>query len=64
MDNQTRLTICAYSPLQGGALITDSIHLYLQWDGMDCSFVHNPAGSFAITLQQLLDPNGLHVILE
>ena len=31
---------------------------------MDQSFVHNPAGTFAITLRQLLDPNGLHVILE
>ena len=33
-----------------------------QW--VKLSFVHNPAGTFAITLQQLLDPNGLHVILE
>ena len=28
------------------------------------SFVHNPAGPFAIRLQQLLEPNGLHVILQ
>ena len=28
------------------------------------SFVHNPAGPFAMRLQQLFEPNGLHVILE
>ena len=55
--------LCLQS-LQGGALPTDIIYLYLQCDGMDHSFVHNPAGTFAITLQQLLDPNGLHVFLE
>ena len=28
------------------------------------SCVHEPAGPFAICFQQLLEPNGLHVILE
>ena len=43
--------------VKDGALPADIIHLYLECDGMDHSFVHNPAGTFAITLQQLLDPN-------
>ena len=50
--------------VKDGALPTDIIHLYLECDGMDHSFVHNPDGPFAIRLQQLLEPNGLHVILE
>ena len=31
---------------------------------MDFIFVHNPAGPFAIALQHLLEPNGLHIILK
>ena len=50
--------------VRDGALPTDIIHLYLECDGMDFTFVHNPAGPFAISLQQLLEPNGLHIILE
>ena len=50
--------------VKDGALPTDIIHLYLECDGMDFTFVHNPAGTFAIRLGQLLEPNGLHTILE
>ena len=50
--------------VQDGAQPTDIIHLYLECDGMDHTFVHNPAGPFAIRLQELLNPNGLHTILE
>ena len=42
----------------------DIIHHYLECDGMDFTFVHNPVGSFAIRLQELLNPNGLHAILD
>ena len=39
--------------VKDGALLTDIIHLYLECDGMDFTFVHNPAGTFAIRLGQL-----------
>ena len=49
--------------VKDGARPTDIIHLCLECDGMDFTFVHNPAGSVAIRLQELLNPNGLHLIL-
>ena len=50
--------------LNDGAKPTDIVHIYLNCDGIDQCFVFNPAGQYAVTLAQLMNPNGLHLVLE
>ena len=50
--------------LNDGAKPTDIVHIYLNCDGIDQCFVFNPAGQYAVTLGQLMNPNGLHLVLE
>ena len=50
--------------LEDGAKSTDVLHLYLSAAGMDFNFVFNPAGSHAVTIADILKPNGLHIVLE
>ena len=50
--------------LNDGAKPTDIVHIYLNCNGIDQCFVFNPAGQYAVTLAQLMNPNGLHLVLE
>ena len=50
--------------LEDGAKSTDVLHLYLSAAGMDFNFVFYPAGQHAVTIADILKPNGLHLILE
>ena len=47
-----------------GAKLSDYVHTYPNCYGIDQCFVFNPAGQYAITLGQLMNPNSLHFVLE
>ena len=50
--------------LVDGAKPSDIVHLYLSVNGLDFKFVFNPAGQHAVTIADILKPNGLHLVLE
>ena len=50
--------------VSAGALLTDIIYLYLFANGMDFYFCFNTSGAHTTTLETILLPNGLHIILD
>ena len=61
---QRILTSAFNQCLLDGARREDYVHVYMECTGMDSTFIFNPCGSKAVTLNTLLQPLGLHDMLE